>query len=757
MKRPLLTALLVVIGCTVNVPTFAQRAIEEIIVTATKREQSIQDVPIAISAFSGADLAARGITEVDDLMQVSPSLFINTSNSTTNGGTMRIRGVGTTGNNVGLEAAVGFFIDGIYRSRSGQALNDLVDIERVEVLRGPQGTLFGKNTSAGAVHVLSNRPEFENSGSIGIGAGNLSSYEIDGDYTGGLTDELAFRIAGTYKERDGYYENIDGGDDYANRERYSIKGQLLWEPTDTLEARLIIDYTNKDETCCPATYSLNGTGTPLILALGGTPVVSDNGDSGVNFDPFEEVDDGGATLHVNWDLGWAELQSVTGYRDFQVDRGQDVDFSNADVYLVGNTEEEFETISQELRLVGDWNDFDWLVGVYASNEQIDNSGRFLRLSEDGPLFFGLAFGDPVGIPPLLDVDDGLSGTFSQDGDSYAIFTHNVWHVTDRWDITAGLRFSWDNKDGDSRINDTGTANVVDEDWPCAAVTVSTFCDNAGYSRTRHDDAEPTGTLKASYAFTDDLNAYVSYSRGYKSGGFNLDPTSYKIDDLGTVIADATEFVKETIDSGEIGVKSQWLDGLLTINAAAWYAEIDDFQLNTFEGAFFTVNNVPDVDSKGIELEYAWAILDGVMFQGGVTLLDTRYGHDAGSQVGKPGLDDKRITNAPEWQASQSLIVDRELTFLDGYRYTFNFNWFFLGKHNTGSSLGPEKEQDDVSIFNGQLGIRTADERYEATLWGNNLLDQTYDVIIFNSVSQGSSRSRFVGAPRTWGLTLRANF
>jgi outer membrane receptor protein involved in Fe transport len=235
MNKHSVAGLTAVIGICLQMPAYAERIVEEIVVTATKREQSIQDIPIAVSAFSGADLSARGITEVDQLMQVSPSLFINTSNSSTNGGTMRIRGIGTTGNNVGLESAVGFFVDGVYRSRSGQALNDLVDVERVEVLRGPQGTLFGKNTSAGAVHVITKKPEWRYGGTAGIGAGNLSSLEADASFTGPLIeDALAFRIAGSYRERDGYYDDIDSSDEYSDRDRYSLKGQLLWTPTDTL-------------------------------------------------------------------------------------------------------------------------------------------------------------------------------------------------------------------------------------------------------------------------------------------------------------------------------------------------------------------------------------------------------------------------------------------------------------------------------------------------------------------------------------------
>ena len=186
----------------------AERNMEEVIVTATKRAESIQDVPIAISAFNGEDLEARGVQDLYGLQEVSPSISVYSANSESNGGTIRIRGVGTTGNNPGLEAAVGTFIDGVYRSRAGLAFSDLTDIERIEILRGPQGTLFGKNTSAGALHIITKKPEFERASTFSISAGDYGSFRVNGSTTGALIDDvLAFRVAGSYNERDGFYED----------------------------------------------------------------------------------------------------------------------------------------------------------------------------------------------------------------------------------------------------------------------------------------------------------------------------------------------------------------------------------------------------------------------------------------------------------------------------------------------------------------------------------------------------------------------
>lgn len=745
-------------ACFCYVPTLtlaADRMIEEIVVTATKREESIQDVPIAISAFTGEDLDARGITDVFSLQQVSPSLFINTSNSTTNGGTMRIRGIGTTGNNVGLEAAVGFFVDGVYRSRSGQALNDMLDIERIEVLRGPQGTLFGKNTSAGAVQILTIKPEMETSGYVSLTAGELGTLRTEGAFTTGLSDTLSFRIAGKYHERDGYYEDIDRNEAYNELDRYTIKTQLLWEPSDQFEARIIIDYTEKDESCCPATYSFLGPTVPALMALGGNPVISADGDVGVNDAPFEEVEEFGITILASWDLGFADLETVTGIREFEVERGQDVDFSNVDIYMLGNTTEEFDSWSQEIRLVGATDNLDWLVGVIYGEEDIESGGRFLELGSQGAQYLGIIItGSPDAFLPILDPGMGLAGTYDQDAEFWALFTHNTWHINDQLGLTIGLRYSEEDKKGATVINKTGVADTVGENWPCGSLPIPTFCQNAGYSLSRTDE-ETTGTIKLSYAFTGDITGYVSASRGYKSGGFNLDPTAYKLDGAGNVLADSREFDAEITDIYEIGLKTTLLDGSLTLNFAIWDGEIEDFQLNTFEGAFFTVNGVPEVETRGIEFEYNWYVNETVRFSGGITNIDTRYGSNAGTAIGKPGLDGARLTNAPEWQASTAMFIEGPVN--DEWNYLLNLNWFHRGEHNTGSSLGPLKFQGAYNLVNAKFGFRSTDDKYEAVVWVNNAMDTEYKTVVFNSVSQAGSRSTFVGEPRIAGVTLKANF
>jgi iron complex outermembrane recepter protein len=241
-------------------PEPAQRGVEEIIITATKRDANIQEVPIAVSAFQGDELEARRIDEIEDLAQVSPSIHVNTSNTASAGGTLRIRGVGTTGNNIGLEASVGVFIDGVYRSRSGQAFSDLLDIERIEILRGPQGTLFGKNTSAGAVNVVTKRPSLSETEAFAqLELGDFNHRRLAASYSAPLIDEvLGVRLSGVWSKRDGTFEDIQGKDAWNDRKRYTMRGQLLWVPTDAIDIRLIADFSERDESCCPAVWVRGG-------------------------------------------------------------------------------------------------------------------------------------------------------------------------------------------------------------------------------------------------------------------------------------------------------------------------------------------------------------------------------------------------------------------------------------------------------------------------------------------------------------------
>lgn len=739
-------------------------ALETVIVTAAKREQSVQNVPIAVSAFSGETLADRGVADINNLQEVSPSLMINTANSTSNGGTIRIRGIGTIGNNIGLESAVGFFQDGAYRSRSGHALNELFDIQRVEVLRGPQGTLFGKNTSAGAISVISKAPEFEFGGNLSASLGNLEYRRIEGMLTGPIAgDELAFRLSGALTRRDGYMTDLRTGQDTNNKDRWAVRGQLLWKPADDFRARLIVDYLDKDELCCAASFLIVGPTGPVLRALGGTTTITDDGRIvGFNRAPFDKVRDGGATLDLEWRLAEATLSSISTYRHLDAHRGQDVDFTDVDLFQFSDTKESFESWSQELRLAGTRGSLDWLVGAYASKETITSRGRpLVTLGTKGPAYFAILFGNPA-VAGLLQPGNGVSASFNQETTGWAVFTNNTWNITDAWYLNFGLRYTEESKDGGSVVNETGTAGVVDDNWPCGLLPVPTFCGNAGYALKRSDN-NLTGTVKIGYKLSDDINLYAGWSNGFKSGGFNLDPLAYKFSPAGKVIGDGREFGDETVDSYEAGFKSKWFDNRLALNIAAFHSTFKGFQVNNFTGTVFAVVNMPEVVSKGVELESFWAAADGVFFNGGVTYTDATYTADTpitnstASLGGPTNLQGRQLTNAPRWQASIGANIERDLPFLEGWNYIANGNWMYRSDYNTGADLDPQKEQDAFSLVNLQVGLRSQDHRFDVRLWVNNVFDTDYKQFVLDSVLQTGSWHQTVSEPRTWGVTLRSEF
>lgn len=766
MRRLLLVALGACFSYAPITTMAADRMMEEVVVTATKREESIQDVPIAVSAFSGDDLQKRGVQDLYGLQEVAPSVAIYNTGSTSNGGTIRIRGVGTTGNNPGLESAVGTFIDGVYRSRAGMAFNDMVDIERIEVLRGPQGTLFGKNTVAGAINMITQKPEFSNNSSLTLGTGNYGLATFSGYANMAASDTLAFRVSGSWQDREGYYEPIDGGDAYDSRDRYSIRAQALWQPTDDLSLRFIADYTEKDEDCCPAAYFINGPTAAVVQALGGdtsTFIKDSDVKVGVNHDPFEEVEDRGISLDLEWTLSDnVDFRSITAYRDYEVFRGQDLDFGNADILLPGDADERFENFSQEFQLLGSTGSIDWLFGAYYYTEDLETDEQIV-LGSQGPTYLSLIFGAGTALIPAFSgnpagrvsstgqvPNQGYDAVYGTDTKGWSVFSHNTLHISDRMDFTFGLRYSDEEKDAFSIINGAAPWSTPIDDPFCAVVPIGSLCDNSSYTNKESDD-QMTGTIKLAYQLTDDVNSYVSFSRGFKAGGFNLDQEAVGNRDANGNFIDQSRFDAEISDAYEIGLKGDFFDYRLTLNTAIFYTEFEDFQLNAFNGLGFTISNLPEVTTEGVEIEGLWQMSEIAGFSFGVTYADARYGDGP-----DPVIEGKRLTQSPLWQGTAALFVEDELPGGD-WTYNFNLNFSHVGEANTGSDLDPEKVRGAFNMLNLSMGVDSVDGRWSASFWGRNLGDTIRNQLVFDSVFQAGSWSTFSNIGRTYGVTLTANF
>lgn len=496
----------------------------DIVVVAQGRAQLLSNVPVAVSAVTAETLQNSGANDIRQLNQVAPSLLVSSTGNEANG-SARIRGIGTVGDNPGLESSVAVFIDGVYRSRSGIGLNELGEIERVEVLRGPQGTLGGRNSSAGLISIVSKKPEFDFGGNVEATYGNYNYYRLSGSITGPLSTTLAARLDGVYVKRDGFYRDTTNNVDVNNRDRFFVRGQLLWNPSSDVSVRLIGDYTQRIEACCAATYvdssvnpfigNLNNVATPLNSTTGnniinvlrdlGQPLSAFNQGYGRNISVSPgrsfagKTTDGGVSLEVGWDFGGTKLTSITAYRDYKNGQGSDTDYSAVDILYRANDSasnyRQFRTFTQELRLQGKAFDdkLDWLIGGFYANEKLqvaDNLrfgsqyGRFAtcRIVSGGglaalysptspgclaarPPVFGAA--SPI-IYRAFDTLDSINDKgstrdlYNQTSNNWALFTHDIIHLGDKLDLTLGLRYTHDVKNFNATFGNDNAGCVANE-------------------------------------------------------------------------------------------------------------------------------------------------------------------------------------------------------------------------------------------------------------------------------------------------------
>ncbi len=429
----------------------------DIVITATKRAQTLQETPVSVSVTTGETLERAQIRDISDLQTVTPSLQVSTLQSSSNT-TFTIRGIGNGANNFGIEPSVAVFVDGVFRSRTAGALNDLANVARIEVLRGPQSTLFGKNASAGVISVVTREPQFDFGGSIEASYGNYDAIFVKGDITGPITDNIAFSLDGSYQKRDGYTEIVNLGTDLNDRNRYTARAQLLIEPFDTLSIRAIGDYSRLDEVCCTTNTLIAGPTAPAIFGVGGalnTDFFSYQ--TFLSQEPINEVDNYGGSIQADLELGALTLTSITSYRELKNFFDQDVDFTSANI-VSEVRDQDVDTFTQEVRLTSDFDGpINFLLGGFYFDETI-NQDSFLRTGDDTRLFFELltptgpgTFGGveaALGLPansifntPLL-----TSETYTLENESYSVFGTVDFEPVDGLVFTGGFNYTDDKKE-----------------------------------------------------------------------------------------------------------------------------------------------------------------------------------------------------------------------------------------------------------------------------------------------------------------------
>ncbi len=674
------------------VPVEAVAQDDEIIVTATRRAESVQDVPIAVTAILPETLEKQGVVNIQNLTSVAPSFSTSNAQIASGSVVLRVRGVGTTSNNIGFESAVGIFIDGAYQSRPGVALGEFVDVERVEVLRGPQGTLFGRNTSAGALNITNKRPVMnEVEGFVNASIGNYNLRSVQGAVNIPLVeDTVAARITGAVRERDGYIDIYDRTDTKIGESnsvsQMMLRGQVGFE-TGGLEGRLIADYSESDSVCCSAVellaspIELGGVFNAVGLGPRGgmtAPNVAANifetdildaaledrraSSSQVPEPSNEQI---GFTADLKYNLSDdMDLVYVGSYRDYEAAELYDSGFSGLDIFNVTRSDQGggtfVDTMTHELRVQGTAGKIDWLVGGYYSDEDIEQQVNF-SLGEDYGELIGALFGAAFGPNPLTLLSGGVdpsvvraTNRYTQNSKSYSLFTHNIFDVTEDLSVTIGARYTDESKDGsfsqpsvNNPLCTSLLANVqfTPEGAPFfAGSPPSVFGPIFGtgcFAFTAPADLPQAQffPLPRSFEgeFTDDELIYtgkLSYDVGSNASVYGSFTHGYKsggfnLDSTAAVGGADPRFASEKVDAYEIGLKSKLADGRITLNVAGFWEDFTDFQVLEFTGAQFQTFNVPKARSRGVEVETFSRLSDNFDLTASVSYTDAEYPDDCG--------------------------------------------------------------------------------------------------------------------------------
>ena len=755
-KCTLLTGI-AISAVVVSTPTLAQNG--EVIVTAQKREQSIMDIPMSVTAVSSKNIEANIVRDVFDLRSLAPSLEARTVDPPSQGASFSIRGLGTSVFNMGLEPSVGTYVDGVYRSRSGLiGASNLLDLERVEVLKGPQGTLFGKNSTAGVVQFISKKPEIGSAGGFAeFSYNNLDQIVVGGVANLPLGDNAAARFSANFHKGDGWIDEVNSGETYNDRDRFSLRGQLYFEPQENLNIRLIADYAKVDENGIwpvrlindPNTSVFNG---PLTTAIGTTLI--DPADPSAhrvssNFVSDYEAEDIGLSAEINYDFGGAKLTSVTAIRDFEDSHLKDNDFTGVDILNNQDTLPKVGLFSQELRLSGQAgadDNIDWIVGLYYADEKIERTREFLWGSQVGVFPFGATPGR------------AFFHRFNQDGETFAGFAHVTANLSDRFALTGGIRYSSDKKDG-SMVSDIPLTNLfmLPNTFPLPLTHdfVAAVDDNA-----------ISGTVSGQYDLSENVMAYATYSRGFKAGGISLARDAAGnaaiFTPMGPVFglpAQDPTFEKETADHFEGGVKSTFNGG--RFEATVFTTKFDDLQQQVLQpDGSFSVINVAGAKSSGAEASVSFSLTDNFDINASALYVDAKFSDGVGSIAqGGRVLDGTPLPFVSDFTGSVG--ADFSAPISDGGAEFFaNGNVFFRGEQVQDVNFG--QTQDGYALFNLRAGLRFMDGSVEASVWCKNCGDKTYSNSNFAIPFDGEvffpqTRWGHLGAPQIYGATLRYNF
>jgi outer membrane receptor protein involved in Fe transport len=710
--------------------------LEEVIVTAQKREQSLQEVPVSVSAVSGDNIANSGIENLENMSAYVPNLKIH-EGPTEHG--IYIRGLGS-GENVGFEQSVGMFIDGVYAGKARQFQAPFLDVGSVEVLRGPQGTLYGKNTIAGSITITSARPTEDLEASLKHDYEfNYGGRSTEAVISGPLAEELSGRIALRYNETDGFMDNTFQDTDEMGTDALAGRASLLWMPTADLDVYFKYESASTETSGRSNRLIDAGPFMPLYQLVDPDFALHEYQRSTSDAETME-VDSESYTLNVNYQWGSHQLTSISAYSTYSADDVFDADFSPATVVSV-TLNQEFEQTSQEFRLtsvVG--GKFDYIVGLYYQNSEFETDRVF-------------------GLAP---VNGGFNSHFLQDSTTYAAFGSLSWHPADDMHWTLGVRYTKEEKDGERSLvlteymTKTPTANP-------AIIFPLNFA--GAYSHEINGDRSSENvspSLKFQYDLNSDVMLYASLSKAFKSGGFSENGTTG--DDVGEHggIPTTFDFDEEEALALEVGGKTTLLNGRATLNFALFRTEYDDLQVSSYDGVSFVVGNAAKAISQGLEVDGVVRLTESLTVSGSLAYLDATYdefdnatctaAQSGGNPLCTQDLGGETLSQAPEWSAN--LAFDHLWSLSDELNLHSHIDFSYSDEHYLAADRDERSLQDAYTLVNARLALSAANAGWEVALLGKNLTDEEYFTFASDAGFQNGAFFAFTGAPRTLAIQVK---
>jgi iron complex outermembrane receptor protein len=788
-----LTALATVLAFASSTPAFADEAdrpasgmesaaIAPIIVTARRRAEDLQEVPVAISVVQGSELDRAYTVNTQGLTNLVPTLNYSSANPRNTSFTIRGLGssvVAVSQANDGLEPGVGFYVDQVYHARPATAAFDFTDIDRVEVLRGPQGTLFGKNTTAGAINITTRTPTFtpEATEELSYGEHNWLQAKASGSLPL-IADKLALRVSGLITRRDGVLTNVRyGGHKQNDIGNQAVRGQLLFKPSDAFQLRVIADYSNFDNECCTQVFLR--VGTSLRPAARQYPALA----AGLNYappstNPYDRLTDidaalgvqtneGGVSAIADWDLGPATITSVSAWRFWNWDAANDRDYIGVPIQLTQHIPSRQDQFSQELRVASNGDvPLSYVAGLYYFHQKITGE----PISIYGPAGAYWLIGPTTGanntpVPANLLDGYGQDGHTAFTTDSYAAFAELNYKLTDRLKVTGGLRYTHEDKHGDYSTFNFGGPVLTGTPAQIQALRNAQLSVLRGQTYTAEDhDGSLSGRANLAYQVTDKVMAYASFARGYKSGGINM--SGLPLDAQNNPVLSTAVVKPERNTTYELGVKTQLLDNRVNFNLTGFYTKVHDFQATIVDSSQTValrgyLSNIPEVVVKGVEVDAIVRPVEGLSVRGNLAYAHGEYtDYPAGpcplelqgTATTACNLTGKPLVGLPRWV--ETLSADYAAPIVPGGSLVFHADTNWRSSYYGDPSLSKYTLIDGYNLTNASVGYRS-EHGWEIDVFARNLFKADY---IQNLTIQAGNSGLILGTPsdpRVIGVTLRA--